>query len=511
MANNFSGRTLTAEHITGHFLRTFPRYQILTTSITESGGITFFMVKNGIHKELIAAGEKNIADLTGFFGLPVNFDAFSGLICKLNEENADAIRQHLPFTAPVPVGKGNSFGFGDRLGNAGVAHLKALSGHSFFPVLAQQSIREMDRTGRTAREVMDAATWSVLECGHTSGFGADADHLKTTQDIDRTIGAGFTMFTIDPGEFVDNRIENMDKGALKEAFRELPWDNLSDAPDVFLGRYNNRSFNLSGHLQIQPSETDILRAAVKYGHVLAHTAFMYRYLRDSYPGYRSEFELSVDETPQPTTPVEHLVIASELQRLGIELISLAPRFRGDFEKGIDFKGDIEAFKEDYILHQAIAGNFGKYKISFHSGSDKFRVYEAIGRLNLGTVHIKTAGTSYLEALRAVSIADPSLFREIAEFSAARFEKDSQSYHISARADEIPDLESLRSKQLPGLLDDDAMRQVFHVSFGSILTAKDKHGNDLFRDRLMILLAENEEIYSQCLYRHFRRHLEPFDD
>ncbi len=103
-----------------------------------------------------------------------------------------------------------------------------------------------------------------------------------------------------------------------------------------------------------------------------------------------------------TTPFEHWLVASELRRLGVEWVGLAPRFVGDFEKGIDYRGDLEVFRREYLKHLAIAEALGPYKISIHSGSDKFGVYRVIGEIGKGGVHVKTAGTSYLEALRTVA-------------------------------------------------------------------------------------------------------------
>jgi tagaturonate epimerase len=420
------------------------------------------------------------------------------------------LRHALPFTRPVLLGKQNSYGFGDRLGNAGAAHLRSLESSGFLPVLAQQSIRELDRTGRTALEVMDAATWAVFQENFTTGFGADADHLKTFRDIDRMMEAGYTMYTIDPGDYVDNRVIDMDEPALAQAFAGLPWDQLGDTPDSFLGRYAGVAYRLPDGITLQPARPDIMKAAVKYGRVILHTLQMYRYLKDTYPGADSEVELSVDETPYATTPEEHLVIASELKRLDVELVSLAPRFCGDFEKGIDYKGSIEAFEQDYRLHQSIAAAYGGYKLSIHSGSDKFRVYESIGKLGLGTVHVKTAGTSYLEALRAIALTDPDLLRNILAFSLQRFDTDRKTYHISADPSRIAAPESIEDEDLADLLDDDHARQVFHVTYGSVLTAKKPDGSWLFKDRFMAVLTENETVYENCLYRHFRKHIKPFE-
>ena len=148
---------------------------------------------------------------------------------------------------------------------------------------------------------------------------------------------------------------------------------------------------------------------------------MYRHIKSTMGDRPFEVEVSVDETASVTTPFEHWLVATELRRLGVEWIGLAPRFVGDFEKGIDFRGDLDIFRAEYIKHLAIAEAVGPYKISIHSGSDKFSVYQVIGDIGAGGVHVKTAGTSYLEALRTVAARDPVLFREILDFSRALYE------------------------------------------------------------------------------------------
>ena len=87
----------------------------------------------------------------------------------------------------------------------------------------------------------------------------------------------------------------------------------------------------------------------------------------------------MDETDTPTTHAEHIFVASELRRLGVRWASLAPRFVGRFEKGVDYIGDLAAFDADMRVHAAIARAFGPYKISLHSGSDKFSIYEIAAR------------------------------------------------------------------------------------------------------------------------------------
>src|SRR4030065_57925 len=153
---------------------------------------------------------------------------------------------------------------------------------------------------------------------------------------------------------------------------------------------------------------------------------MYRHLTLAAGAQPYELEISVDETEQPTSPTEHFYIASELKRLGVQWISLAPRYIGRFEKGVDYIGDPLAFEADLGLHAAIARRLGPYKLSLHSGSDKFSIYPIFMEKTQGLAHLKTAGTSYLEALRTIAALDKDLIREIYTFARERFEADKHS-------------------------------------------------------------------------------------
>lgn len=488
----------------------FDNVHIYDRSLHYHDGYCFFMLKDGLDKFLILMSDEVDLGNSGFEGIIVEIKSQKFLKCRLNHRNAIVLRSTFDFTNPVLIGKVDSYGLGDRLGNAGPAHLKAIQNSDFKPVLAQQSIRELKRTKRTAAEVLDAASWAVFQEGFREGFGADADHLKTTDDIDRMVEAGFTMFTIDPSDYVVNEAVDMNVDELQKRYKKLPWDDLGVQPDVHLAHYFKTSSPLQNGKILNPSEKEVLTGMVKYGNVIVYTKRMADYLKETYPDHPAEIELSVDETDQPTTPFEHYLIAAEMNRLGIELVSLAPRFCGDFEKGIDFKGDLDQFREEYELHLAIADKFGGYKLSIHSGSDKFSVYEVIGALDLGAVHVKTAGTSYLEAVRTIAQVNPDLFREILSFSLTRFEEDKKTYHISADVKLIPDPDELEDDELVQLLDDNHTRQVLHVAYGSVLAGNASEENK-FKQRLMQSLAENEDIYEENLEKHFIKHLKPFNE
>ena len=490
------------------------RVEIYPRSVNQLGDDVLFLGREGLEKFLYVlspAGGSERADqfqgeLVGAISLVENAVLKR---CPMNHPNADTLRQLLDFTRPVLIGLHDSIGLGDRLGVANAGHLRAVAGTNMRPVLAQQSIRELERTERQAEEVMDAATWAVFQEGYKDGFGADADHLKTTDDIDRMVKAGYLMFTVDPGDYVVNEADTLAVEDLTQRARALPWDLLDDTFDNFIARYAGIQFDVAADFSLKPDREEILRALVKYGDVIAHTVRMVRHLTSRYPDHPYELELSVDETESVTSPFEHFMVASELERLGIQLISLAPRFVGAMEKGIDYKGDLNYFKAEYLKHIQIAEKLGPYKLSFHSGSDKFSLYRTVGSLGRGHVHVKTAGTSYLEALRTLTTTDPGLFREILDFARKHYETEKATYHVSAELERVPPAGDLSDDQLPGLLDQDDARQVLHVTFGKVLTMKDSAGKTLFKDRIMASLREHEQVYDDCLTRHFRRHIEPF--
>lgn len=485
------------------------KLSLYSTSIHVLNDEIFFMCRKGTDKVLVVVPAETDVSIDDFEGEQVLAGKHTCVVCKLTHKNAEAIRSRFEFTRPQLIGKHNSYGFGDRLGNAGPAHLRAVEKTDFKPVLAQQSIRELERTNRTAQDVLDAASWAVFQEGYRNGFGADGDHLKTTDDIDLMVNSGYTMFTIDPSEFAVNEAKSMSDVELQNHFENLPWNQLKDHSGDFLNRMLETKIKLKNGVELSPAREEIIIGLVKYGRVITHTKKLADYLQKTYPDHPAELELSVDETDEPTTLFEHFLIASELHRLGVELVSLAPRFCGDFEKGIDFKGDLDQFRDEYIQHLAIAEKFGGYKLSIHSGSDKFSVYEVIGSIDAGSAHVKTAGTSYLEALRTIAEVNPPLFREILDYSGNRFGADKKTYHISADLEKVPRTDSLKDSELQELLNDDHARQVLHVTYGSVLSGSDEAAAS-FKKRLMKTLSEHEDRYEKNLIRHFDKHLNPFN-
>jgi hypothetical protein len=409
---------------------------------------------------------------------------------------------------PSLLGLQASFGFGDRLGPATPGHIDACKKGSLLPVFAQQSVRELERTKRTPQEVMAAAQRGIKKEVWTDPWGADADHLKTREDVDRLAKAGFTFFTIDPSDHVDNRADHLEGSDLRTEAQNVVDSGAFESLDELESLYLNKSFDLPGAGGLAFMDKEILyRAAVKYGRAIAYSQKMAGWIRQAGGKQGAETEISVDETDTPTSPEEHLFIALELKRRDVEIVSLAPRFPGDFEKGIDYKGDLNVFESTLVKHVAISRRFGPYKISVHSGSDKFKVYPILGRVCGDLLHVKTAGTSYLEALRVVARKAPALFVEIIDFSRSCFDTDRASYHISAELGKIDPPEALSQKNLETVyLDEDGGRQVLHVTFGSVLTAGKNAKGRPFKEAILETLDKNESLHRQVLADHLGRHI-----
>jgi hypothetical protein len=385
-----------------------------------------------------------------------------------------------------------------------------LYGGPILPIFAQQSIREMSRTNRSPQEVMRDAQTGAVSAGYTGPRGADADHLKTPEDVDRTAAAGFVFYTIDPSGFVDAQADDYSPGDLKSRA-----DALHDECS-WIGNYVGQSIRLNTGTVLTLDEQVCRKAAVKYGRAVNHACELSEYIARvaTQRGQPYEIELSVDETPQPTTLAEHYIVADRCLARGMKLVSLAPRYVGDFEKGVDYKGDLSAFDRSLADHAAIAEALGPYKLSLHSGSDKLSIYPSFARITRGRFHVKTAGTSYLEALRVAARHDQKLFRRIIDFSRSRYETDKATYHVSATLENTPppsditDARKLESIYLelwsdvaPGKGFTAPGRQILHCTFGSVLT------DATLGHELRELLTSNQSTYTEVLADHFARHLQ----
>lgn len=287
-----------------------------------------------------------------------------------------------------------SFGVGDRFAHQANAQLRA------FQMLAQDGIevapvwnksnREHTFVGSHPQSVFDAAQAAVRSLGWTKGWHVDADHIRL-ETVDRFIPCS-DFFTIDVADSIG-----------------LPADaaevrHFVDAHPELVG-----TINIPGlAAPFSTTRADIERVANKYLRAAKDAGKIYHYISQKKGETSIIAEVSMDETDAPQTPPELLIILAALADEKVRVQTIAPKFTGRFNKGVDYVGDLAQFEREFnddlaVLAYAVAryGLPASLKLSVHSGSDKFSLYpiirNALARTGAG-VHIKTAGTTWLEEL-----------------------------------------------------------------------------------------------------------------
>jgi len=474
--------------------------KIYENSRQTAGGSELFMSIVDGEKSLVVSGKGGVYDR--FLGVEADIGGAPAKICRLSHVNAKVINELFPFTRPSShKGRAISVGLGDRLGLASPGHIRLVRDMDVFPVLAQQSVRELSLTGRTFDDVLAAAVWAVFQENYQKGWGADGDHLKTAAEVRMALECGVTMITLDCSEHIRNDVAAMGGGQLNALYDQLPANQRAAYEAGYLGK--TFAVEPEGGAAVVFGEAELKRIVLTYGAAIGHTAAVYGDIVAGC-GRPVDFELSIDETLSATSPAAHFFVGSELMKRGVECVSLAPRFCGEFQKGIDYIGDTDEFRRDFALHAKIARYFG-YKISVHSGSDKFRVFPIIRRESGGAYHLKTAGTNWLEALRIIAEKAPGVFRELVKFALANLNEAKRYYHITENTANIPDVGGIPDADLPGLLDQDDSRQALHVTYGQVLSVK-REGKYAFRDGIYYILERYEDEYYAALEKHIGRHL-----
>ena len=482
--------------------------KIYPRSFCSVNGLTYGLIRIPEGKKLVVMGKKR----------PVLEDPFQGScyqqkfclkVCDLSAENTECMMALFPYTKPISLRKHSiTIGTGDRLGLASPGHIRAVQKFGVRPILAQQSVRENRQTGRSFREVIQDAAWAAFQENYQEGYGADGDHLKSLEEVKDALDAGVSMITLDLSEKLNVEAFRAPKEEIDRKYKEEIDEGDSR---VLLHLFPDKEFLFKiphGGISIRFDEESVKRNALLFHRAIDFTEEVYEFIRKR-SGNRPliDFEISVDETPFPTPPKSHLFIIIVLNHRGVRIDSLAPRFVGEFEKGVNYRGNLKNFRDQFYQHVLIAQDYGNYKISIHSGSDKFSVFPDMGKLARGGLHLKTAGTSWLEAIRLIAHVDPSLYREMHRFALSIFKQAAELYHVTTDLNRIPDLEKLQDRELPALLEQDDSRQLLHITYGYLLNAKDGEGKHLFRERLYQILTQHEEDYWSLVERHIEKHLD----
>jgi tagaturonate epimerase len=293
-----------------------------------------------------------------------------------------------------------SIGLGDRFGHQGNAQLKAiidaaLKGVEITPVW-NKSNREHNTIGTHPEDVRIEADTATTKAGFKKPYFVDADHINF-ETVDRFIGCS-DFFTIDVASEIGHHAGD---------------DEIAE----FLSGIKKKSgtINLPGtNLSISYTEPEITEIARKYLSAIGLAGRIYRKIESKKDAGSFITEISMDEVAQPQSPSDLFFILKMIADAKIPVRTLAPKFSGRFNKGVDYKGDPHVFAKEFesdlsILELAVK-EFGlpeDLKMSIHSGSDKFAIYPVIGALirkHDKGIHVKTAGTTWLEEVTGLAIS-----------------------------------------------------------------------------------------------------------
>ncbi len=158
------------------------------------------------------------------------------------------------------------------------------------------------------------------------------------------------------------------------------------------------------------------------------------------------------------------------------------------------------FETQFNVHCQIAKTYGNYKVSVHSGSDKFSAYPAIGKWTAGRLHVKTAGTSWLEAVRVIAVKEPALYRQIHQLALDSYQEALKFYHITADFSKIAPLDQTPDQKLPEYLDQPESRQLIHIIYGFVMQ------NSALRQKLYDALFLHEGCHYQLICDHLQKHV-----
>lgn len=398
---------------------------------------------------------------------------------------------------PQVLGVRKTMGFGDRLGVATSAHIAVATAHpDFAPVFAQQSAREMALLTRTPADVVGSAARAVSAARFRQPWGADADRLQTAQQVADAAEAGFTLFTFDLNDFVRAGVDALGQTELQNAIGRLIADG--DLPDHWAEPYLDRTIDLPGNHQLRVTLEPLQRAVVRYAPAVLHCARLSSALARSNQGRPFEVEVALDGVDVPTSTLEHLFIGLELEARGVRMTSLALTYPAP-----ETNAAVDPFERQLAEHAAVAEFCGPYKLSFDEAVHDIGIYPVVGRVCGEALHVKTSAASYLEALRVVSRVDPDLYQEIALFSLDQVEA-SEAGRWTKFAGDLREI--LSGDEAAMLLDQENGRRCLDAAFASVLTASRGGAEGSFKDSILKLLDQYNDLYAEALFTCFEQRM-----
>jgi hypothetical protein len=405
-----------------------------------------------------------------------------------------------------------SVGTGDRFAHQATAQLQACvqalqKGVEVIPVW-NKSNREHSIIGSEPGSVRQAADAAVRALHWEHPYYCDADHI-TLQTVDRFL-VPCDLYTIDVADSIGQAAETADiEGFVKRHTELLGRVQLDGVDETFA-----------------ITEDHLHQAAQKFIAAVKKAGDVYRKIESAKGSGNFISEISMDETDRAQSPVELLIILAAIADEGIPVQTIAPKFTGRFNKGVDYVGDVAQFEREMALDMAaIAYAVQQYglpenlKLSVHSGSDKFSIYPAIHtnmkRFDAG-VHLKTAGTTWLEEIIGLAEsggAGLELAKEIYSEALAHIDELCGPYAtvIDINRTELPSTDEVRhwsSEQYMSALRHVPGAQAYNRSFRQLLHVGFKIAAKMGR-RYLDLLESNESVIAKNVTENlYERHIAP---
>jgi len=320
-------------------------------------------------------------------------------IMSLNANNAAVIRRFVKWAAPSACGtKGTSIGFSDWLGAAGGCIAPLFVKKQVKPVLAEYSAADSVLLKRNFLEAVDAATWGVFETGYKEGYGANAEGLKSEEDIVKALLYGYSMIGLDCSDKIDSKIEAMTSEEVAAKYNQLP----EEFRDALKGSYLEADFKAGG--MVVHFEPEVLqRIVLEFGEAIMHIQYIYNtYLKNT--PWEIDFELKLAKPDKLMTPQELYFISNELQRNGIKMASMEL----DAEKAA-------ADEEGMHVYGEIAATFG-YRLSLFNADLYISDIGSTAKALKGQVCFKAGNALWLAALKVVKAGDAQLMEEVQKFA-----------------------------------------------------------------------------------------------
>lgn len=403
-----------------------------------------------------------------------------------------------------------TMGCGDRFAHQGSAQLRAFikaadDGIEVFPVW-NKSHREHTTVQTDPGSVRREADVAVQALGWDKPYFVDADHISL-KNVDGFIDAS-DFFTLDVADFIGEAAS-------------------SESTDMFIAKMQAYvgEINLPGINEPLVVTQDQLRAiAVKYLFAVQEAGRIYRHIAARKTG-EFQVEVSMDETDDPQTPVEMLFILAMVAQASIPADTIAPKFSGRFNKGVNYVGDVAQFEKEFEMDVAAlsfaAQNFGlkeSLRLSIHSGSDKFAIYPGMNRIikKFGAgLHVKTAGTTWLEEVIGLAEAGDdglAVAKKIYADALVRYDELTAPYAsvIDIDPEALPSVEEVNSwgsaefvKALCHDLDcsvyNPSLRQLIHVAYKVAFELGDEYIHALEKHADIV----GENVTRNLLERHIR--------